>query len=186
MAELLSVSPLDAADNEGPLGPETIRPPLIQSARAESCIIPSVPPLLYARTSGGGRASNPSIPGNRLRSSFLAEIEGLKKPTLGRFAVSWSHNHSSYHDPPGLVRLPTTRELYPEGVKASKEARALCVPGTPGHMFVLSCACFVVVGSVAAKVVLMAVSVEVSLGREGVRKERGSSEECGREDIQGA
>eukprot|EP00624_Nannochloropsis_granulata_P000198 evm.model.NODE_10743_length_7327_cov_56.444248.1 len=169
MAELMSAPPLDAADIDGLLGPEISQFPHMQSG-TESCIMPSVPPLLYARTSGGRRAGNPSTPGERLRSSFLAEIEDLKKPTLGRFAVSWSHNHSSYHDPPGLVRLPTTRELYPEGVKASKEARALCVPGTPGHIFVLSCACFVVVGSVAAKVVLMAVSVEVSFGREGMRE----------------
>jgi hypothetical protein len=132
--------------------------------------MPSLPPLLYAPTSGGGRgraAGNPSTLGSRLRSSFLAEIEDMKKPTLGRFAVSWRHNHSTFPDPPGLVRLPTTRELYPDGVKASKEAQALCVPGTAGHVFVLGCACFVVVGSIAAKVVLMATSVEVSFGGGG-------------------
>ena len=103
----------------------------------------------------------------------------MKKPTLGRFAVSWRHNHSTFPDPPGLVRLPTTRELFPDGVKASKEAQALCVPGTAGHIFVLGCACFVVVGSVAAKVVLMATSVEVSLGREVGRETGGESSKQG-------
>jgi hypothetical protein len=51
--------------------------------------------------------------------------------------------------------------LFPEGVKGNKEAQALCVPGTAGNVFILGCACFIMVGSVAAKEVLMAVSVQV-------------------------
>jgi hypothetical protein len=125
-----------------------------------SYIMPKAPPSLSGPNSAAEGGTSASRIGSQLRSSFINEINTLTKPTLSRLAVSYVGS-APFSDPPGLARIPTTTELFPEGVKGNKEAQALCVPGTAGNVFILGCACFIMVGSVAAKEVLMAVSVQV-------------------------